>query len=91
MDLLYVTLANEEDVELSGPFYDEQESAEVEEDGQHYYDPPDGEVELAKDDGLEEVSEDTLEEELHHDLGIETGLDSSLSQPSRSPLPRCML
>ena len=63
VDLLDVTLFNEEDVELSGPFDDEQVSTEVEEDGQE-------EVELAKDDGLEEVSENTLEEELYHDLGI---------------------
>ena len=94
VNLIDVTLTNEEDVKLSGPFDYEQESTEVEEDGQHYYDPPDREVELAKDDGLEQVSENTLEEELHHDLGIETGLDSSLSQPSqlsRSPLPRCLL
>ena len=52
-----------------------QESTEVEEVGKQYNDPPDGEVELAKDDGLEDVSED-IEETLHHDLGIETGLDS---------------
>ena len=51
-----------------------QESTEVEEVGQQYNDLPDGEVELAKDDGLEDVFED-IEVELHHDLGIETGLD----------------
>ena len=33
VDLLDVTLFNEEDVKLSGPFDDEQVSTEVEEDG----------------------------------------------------------
>ena len=37
-----------------------QELTEVEEVGQQYNHPPDGEVELAKDDGLEEVSENLL-------------------------------
>ena len=45
-----------------------QESIEVEWDGQQYNDP--------KDDGLEEFSEDIIEK-LHHDLEIETDLESN--------------